>query len=82
MEPGGRFVLYSLPDGRTIADLKLEAEPSLGDITLLQSGGKYFVLSRIPPQMARSGRALSRTTPLSASIERQRPSATARRDSV
>ena len=25
MEPGGRFVLYSLPDGRTIADLKLEA---------------------------------------------------------
>ena len=45
MEPGGRFVLYFLPDGRTIADLKLEAEPSLGAITLLQSGGKYFVLT-------------------------------------
>ena len=28
MEPGGRFTLYSLPDGRTIADLKLEAEPA------------------------------------------------------
>ena len=30
MEPGGRFLLCSLPDGGTIADLKLEAEPSLG----------------------------------------------------
>ena len=34
MEPGGRFVLVSLPDGRTIADLKLEAEPSLMDMSL------------------------------------------------
>ena len=34
-----------MPDGRTIADLKLEAEPSLGDITLLESGGKYFLLT-------------------------------------
>ena len=43
MEPGGRFLLLSLPDGHTIADLKLEAEPSLGDITLLEWRGKYFL---------------------------------------
>jgi hypothetical protein len=46
MEPGGRFVLVSLPDGRTIADLKLEAEPLLTELTLLASGGQYFVLTR------------------------------------
>ena len=45
MEPGGRFVLYSLPDGRTIADLKLEAEPALRDLILLESGDKYFLLT-------------------------------------
>jgi hypothetical protein len=45
MEPGGHFALYSLPDGRTIADLELEAEPSLRDITLLESAGKYFLLT-------------------------------------
>ena len=46
MEPSGRFVLISLPDGRTIADLKLEAEPSLTDMTLLASGDQYFLLTR------------------------------------
>jgi hypothetical protein len=45
MEPGGRFALISLPDGRTIADLKLESQPSPDDITLLESGGKYFLLT-------------------------------------
>jgi hypothetical protein len=45
MEPGGRFVLCSLPDGRTIADLKLEGEPSLREITLLESRGQYFLLT-------------------------------------
>ena len=38
MEPSGRFVLVCLPDGRTIADVKLEAEPSLTEITLVRSG--------------------------------------------
>ena len=46
MEPGGRFVLVSLPDGRTIADLKLEAEPSLTEVTLFASGEQYFLLTR------------------------------------
>ena len=46
MEPGGRFVLVSLPDGRTIADLKLEAEPSLTDMTLFESGDQYLLLTR------------------------------------
>jgi tetratricopeptide (TPR) repeat protein len=45
MEPGGRFVLVSLPDGRTIADLKLDAQPPLDDFTLLESGGSYFLLT-------------------------------------
>ena len=45
MEPSGRFVLMSLPDGRTIADVKLEAEPSLGRIILFESGGQYFLVA-------------------------------------
>jgi outer membrane protein assembly factor BamB len=44
MEPGGRFVLISLPDGRTIADLKLEAEPSLASISL-DVGDQYLLLT-------------------------------------
>jgi len=44
MEPGGRFVLVSLPDGRTIADLKLEAEPSLNGISL-DVGDQYLLLA-------------------------------------
>ena len=46
MEPGGRFVLISLPDGRTIADQKLDPEPSLTEITLLLSDDQYFLLTR------------------------------------
>lgn len=49
MEPSGRFVLISLPDGRTIADLKLEAEPSLAELTLFRSGEQYFLLTRNSP---------------------------------
>ena len=45
MEPDGRFVLMALPDGRTIADLKLSVEPTLSEITLLDSGGQYFLLA-------------------------------------
>ena len=36
----------SLPDGRTIADLKLEAEPSLREIALFESGSQCFLLTR------------------------------------
>jgi hypothetical protein len=46
MEPTGRFVLISLPDGRTIADVKLEAETSFNDVMVLASGDQYFVLTR------------------------------------
>jgi len=49
MEPDGRFVLISLPDGRTIADLKLKAERSLIGITLLRSGDQHFLLTRSSP---------------------------------
>jgi outer membrane protein assembly factor BamB/tetratricopeptide (TPR) repeat protein len=46
MEPNGRFALVSLPDGRTIADLKLEPESSLSELTVFASGDQYFVLTR------------------------------------
>jgi outer membrane protein assembly factor BamB len=43
MEPSGRFVLISLPDGRTIADVKLEPESSLMTISL-DVGDQYLLL--------------------------------------
>ena len=49
MQPDGRFVLMGLPDGRTIADVQLEAEPTLIDITVLASGGQYFLITRSAP---------------------------------
>jgi outer membrane protein assembly factor BamB/tetratricopeptide (TPR) repeat protein len=49
MQPNGRFVLTALPDGREIADVQLEAEPTLIDITLLANDGKYFLLTRGSP---------------------------------
>ncbi len=58
MEPSGHFVLLSLPDGRTIADVKLEAEPTLQEITLFRGEEGYFLLTRggatagpVPPMM-------------------------------
>jgi hypothetical protein len=49
MQKDGRFVLIHLPDGKTIADVKLEAEPLLNDITLMASGGKYYLLTQSLP---------------------------------
>ena len=49
MEPNGHFVLVGLPDGRTIADLKLEAEPSLLEMSLLPIGDQYFLLTSSTP---------------------------------
>ena len=46
MQPDGRFVLMGLPEGRIITDVQLEAEPTLIDITVLASGGQYFLLTR------------------------------------
>ena len=45
MEPSGRFMLYALPDGQTIAELKLEAEAALRDLTLLEYGPDYLLLT-------------------------------------
>ncbi len=45
MEPSGRFVLISLPDGRMIADLKLEPEPLLADISLDAGERRYLLLT-------------------------------------
>ena len=45
-DPDGRFVLLGLPDGRTIADVKLDAQPNLLDIILLTSKGQYFLITR------------------------------------
>ena len=45
LEPDGRFVLISLPDGRTLADVKLDSEPNLLNITLFKSGEQFFLLT-------------------------------------
>jgi outer membrane protein assembly factor BamB len=45
MEPSGRFVLLELPSGRTIADLKLEAD-DLTEIFLIHSGQQYLLLAQ------------------------------------
>jgi outer membrane protein assembly factor BamB/tetratricopeptide (TPR) repeat protein len=44
-EPSGRFVLVALSDGHTVADVKLEAEPTLMEIVLLSSGDQFFLLT-------------------------------------
>jgi outer membrane protein assembly factor BamB/tetratricopeptide (TPR) repeat protein len=46
LEPDGRFVLFGLPDGRIIAEVKLDEEPNLLDITLLAGRGQYFLIVR------------------------------------
>ena len=49
MEPDGRFVLVSLPDGKTMADVKLEAAEPLVDINLFRSDKQYFLLTNSKP---------------------------------
>ncbi|MBN1393634.1 MAG: PQQ-binding-like beta-propeller repeat protein [Pirellulales bacterium] len=44
LEPDGHFALISLPDGRSIADVKLDAEPNLLNIALFKSEDRYFLL--------------------------------------
>ncbi len=46
MEPDGHFLLLGLPDGRTLADVKVDSEPGLTDITVLRSEGQYFLITR------------------------------------
>lgn len=45
MEPDGRFVLISISDGKTLAEVKLESGPGLRDISLIKSDDRYFVLT-------------------------------------
>ncbi len=49
LEPSGHFVLLSLPDGRTIADVKLDPESALGEIVVMKSGDQYFLLTNKAP---------------------------------
>jgi outer membrane protein assembly factor BamB/tetratricopeptide (TPR) repeat protein len=58
LEPDGRFLLLGLPDGRTIADVKLDAEPNLLDIMLLGGRGQYFLIARRATQTLASIQAL------------------------
>jgi len=51
-EPDGHFVLLGLPDGRTIADTKLEAEKSLAEIILIESADQYFLMTHSLPSEA------------------------------
>ena len=51
MEPDGHFVLLELPSGRTIADLKLDAD-DLGEIFLVHSGEQYLLLTQSNVQQA------------------------------
>ena len=54
MEPDGRFELISLADGKTIADVKLEMETALINVTLLKSGDRFFILANHQPPKGNS----------------------------
>ncbi|MCE5267341.1 MAG: PQQ-binding-like beta-propeller repeat protein [Planctomycetaceae bacterium] len=46
MEPSGHFMLVSLRDGRAIADVRLQAEPTLQEINVWHWGDRYLLLTR------------------------------------
>ena len=45
LEPGGEFVLLNLTDGREIANVKLQAESNLSELTVIPSDDRYMVLT-------------------------------------
>ena len=45
LEPGGRFVLVGLPDGRTIADAQLDREKTVRSISVFRSGDQYMLVA-------------------------------------
>lgn len=47
-EPGGRFLLVNLADGRTLVDAKLKPEPPLCELFVFHSPGQYLVLTQGP----------------------------------
>jgi outer membrane protein assembly factor BamB/tetratricopeptide (TPR) repeat protein len=47
-EPGGRFLLVNLADGRALVDAKLTPEPPLCELFVFHSPGQYLVLTQGP----------------------------------
>ena len=45
MEPGGRFTLFSLPDGRKRIEAQLEPEENLHEIVVLDCDGEHFLVT-------------------------------------
>ena len=45
VEPDGRFVLISMHDGKTLADVKLKFEANFINATLTKSSDRYFLLA-------------------------------------
>ncbi|HEY2882858.1 MAG TPA: PQQ-binding-like beta-propeller repeat protein [Pirellulales bacterium] len=59
MEPGGRFVILNLADGRHLVEEKLEAEPALMNIIVQRSAGQDILIINHPPaQMTVRNQAL------------------------
>src|SRR6185503_5381319 len=48
-EPGGKFVLLNLADGKPIAEEQLEAENPLNAIYILRSSEQYLLVTDSPP---------------------------------
>jgi len=47
-EPGGRFMLVNLTDGRTVIDTRLQPEPPLCEMFVLRSAQQYLVITQGP----------------------------------
>jgi outer membrane protein assembly factor BamB len=45
LEPDGHFLLLAIPDGQTIAEVKLPAEPKWTEIFAIRSGDQYFLMT-------------------------------------
>ncbi|OHB70721.1 MAG: hypothetical protein A2V70_17120 [Planctomycetes bacterium RBG_13_63_9] len=48
LQRDGRFVLLALPEGRTIAEVRLEPDAYLSEIRLLRSGDQYVLVTHGP----------------------------------
>lgn len=48
MEPDGRLLIVGLPDGRVIADRKLDEQKSLSEIILFRLGSQYMLVTHNP----------------------------------
>lgn len=53
VEPDGRFVLISILDGKTLADVKLKFEANYQNATLTKLGDQYFLLINHRPKSGR-----------------------------